>query len=366
MGGIFISYRRGDSAPYARLLRDDLGDRFGSDLIFRDIDNIRPGAKFAEVIDQAIEGCSAFIALIGDEWLTVSDDAGARRLDNPDDYVRLEITSALERNVLIVPVLIESAEMPDADALPPPLRPLVMRQAVVLTDAGWKHQVQQLIDALGSVVVTPVAAAPPPPAQTQTVAPPPTAGATSKIPRRPLTLAIVAALMVLAVLLVKAVVDDDPPIDSAQSPLTTVQLADSLVLRPGSGFEVKVPGGWGDPRHFNVAEEAGWVEEWTDPADPNRKVRVLGSGCGPCATDTEGRANAFGVVPAGADKPLQRSNNTRAFYEVVPGANPYRGHGLIKVFPVDAAPQGYYRVEVWLPEADRRVTTDILNSFTLT
>ena len=97
MGGIFISYRREDSELYAGRLRDTLSHHFGAEQVFRDIDTIDPGELFPRVIEQAVGSCDALLAVIGPTWLAVRDEAARRRLDNPNDYVRLEIAAALGR-----------------------------------------------------------------------------------------------------------------------------------------------------------------------------------------------------------------------------------------------------------------------------
>ncbi len=162
MGGIFISYRRDDSAPYARLLSDELGERFGQPNIVRDIDTIRPGTPFARAIETAVSSCDALIVVIGKEWLTVKNDNGRRRLDDPEDYVRLEVLAGLRRDdVLVVPVLVEKAQMPSEAELPPELAPLSGRMALEVSDAGWQYQVGQLVEVLTTVI--PPATDPPQP-----------------------------------------------------------------------------------------------------------------------------------------------------------------------------------------------------------
>jgi TIR domain-containing protein len=89
MGGIFISYRRDDSGPYAGRLRDTLTHHFGAEQVFRDIDSVDPGERFPRLIEQEVGSCDALLALIGPEWLAITDAAGRRRLDDPDDFVRL-------------------------------------------------------------------------------------------------------------------------------------------------------------------------------------------------------------------------------------------------------------------------------------
>ena len=97
MGGIFISYRRDDSGPYAGRLRDALTHHFGAEQVFRDIDSVDPGERFPRLIEQEVGSCDALLALIGPKWLAITDAAGRRRLDDPDDFVRLEIATALGR-----------------------------------------------------------------------------------------------------------------------------------------------------------------------------------------------------------------------------------------------------------------------------
>ena len=96
MGGVFISYRRDDTAGYAGRLYDALTAHFGRDLVFIDVDSIRAGQNFVDVIDGWIASCSVVIVLIGKGWLN-SADARGRRLDDPQDFVRLEVASALRQ-----------------------------------------------------------------------------------------------------------------------------------------------------------------------------------------------------------------------------------------------------------------------------
>jgi hypothetical protein len=92
--GIFLSYRRADAAPYARLMQFQLRERFPETRIFMDLDSIEPGLDFAEVIREAVESCAVLVALIGKQWATLADEDGRRRLDDPGDYVRFEIQAA--------------------------------------------------------------------------------------------------------------------------------------------------------------------------------------------------------------------------------------------------------------------------------
>jgi TIR domain len=153
MGGIFISYRRDDSGPYAGRLRDTLSQHFGAEQVFRDIDSVDPGERFPRLIEQEVGSCDALLALIGPGWLAITDDAGRRRLDDPDDFVRLEIATALGRSdVLVIPVLVGATSMPAAADLPKPLAALVECNAVRITDENWDAQVARLTGALEKVV----------------------------------------------------------------------------------------------------------------------------------------------------------------------------------------------------------------------
>jgi hypothetical protein len=115
---VFISYRRDAGAGYAGRIADTLVEHFGEDKIFRDIDSLEPGLDFAEAIERAIESSEVLIAVIGKNWLTATDAAGQKRLENPDDYVRTEIATALKRKIRVIPLLIQGAAMPSASELP--------------------------------------------------------------------------------------------------------------------------------------------------------------------------------------------------------------------------------------------------------
>jgi hypothetical protein len=148
----FISYRRDDAAGYAGRLHEALENRLGRDQVFRDVDTLEPGQDFIEAIHSRLAECRVFIAMIGREWLDARDSEGRRRLDQPHDYVRLEIITALERrDVRVIPVLIEGATMPPVESLPEPVRPLARKQAVHLRDDAWDHDVDRLAAAIADV-----------------------------------------------------------------------------------------------------------------------------------------------------------------------------------------------------------------------
>lgn len=155
MPGIFISYRRQDSAGWAGHLTDRLKEQFGADNIFMDIEAIEAGVDFVEAINTAVSSCQVLLAIIGPQWLTLTDPRGRRRLDIPEDFIRLEIAAALNRNVRVVPVLVGGAEMPKPEELPEDIRPLTRRQAQELTDSRWDYDVEQLIKTLCKVLGIP-------------------------------------------------------------------------------------------------------------------------------------------------------------------------------------------------------------------
>jgi len=148
MNGIFISYRRDDSAGHAGRLFDRLAARFGKDSVFMDVEGIEAGVDFVESIEKAVGGCDVLLAVIGRGWLDSRDSEGKRRLDDNQDFIRLETSSALARNVRVIPVLVEGARMPRAEALPEDLRPITRRQAVELRDSRWEDDIQVLIGVL--------------------------------------------------------------------------------------------------------------------------------------------------------------------------------------------------------------------------
>src|SRR5687767_11777987 len=132
MANIFMSYRREDTAPYAGRLYDRLAAQFGKDQIFIDVDRIQPGDDFVEIITRTIAAARVLLVVIGRQWASVSDHTGARRLDDPDDFVRLEILAALARDLRVIPVLVGGATMPRPEDLPEPLQPVARRLAFEL------------------------------------------------------------------------------------------------------------------------------------------------------------------------------------------------------------------------------------------
>ncbi len=171
MDGIFISYRRDDSAGYAGRLYDRLIPHFGAQRVFMDVEGIELGTDFVAAIEEAVGSCRVLIVIIGDEWLKTTDAAGRRRLEDPHDFIRLETVTALQRGIRVVPVLVGGAFMPRADELPDDLKPLARRQAIEISHKQWDATTAELIRAL-EAILSPAGAAlrltpptpPPPPA----------------------------------------------------------------------------------------------------------------------------------------------------------------------------------------------------------
>jgi hypothetical protein len=135
--GIFISYRRGDAPAYAGRLYDQLAERFGDENVFMDVDTIEPGADFVARIEDAVGSAAALLVVMGRGWVDAKDELGRRRLDDPEDFVRLEVASALQRNVRVIPVLVGGATMPESEQLPAVLASLSRRNALLVSDLDW-------------------------------------------------------------------------------------------------------------------------------------------------------------------------------------------------------------------------------------
>ena len=147
MARIFLSYRRDDSSGHTGRLYDRLSHHFGRINLFMDVDTIALGLDFVEAIQDAVGACDVLLAVIGPQWLTSTDLLGHRRLDNLEDFVRLEITTALERKIRVIPVLVGGASMPRSTELPGVLQPLAHRQALVVGD-HFHPDVDRLVEAL--------------------------------------------------------------------------------------------------------------------------------------------------------------------------------------------------------------------------
>jgi hypothetical protein len=151
-GQIFISYRREESRWSARSLCDRLTEHFDPNQIFMDVDDIALGEDFLKAIEKRVGECDVLIAVIGAHWLTSTDEQGNRRLDNPEDFVRMEIATALKRDIRVIPVLVDGALMPRSTDLPDDLKQLVHRNALQIGDTHFDDDCRRLVAAIEQVL----------------------------------------------------------------------------------------------------------------------------------------------------------------------------------------------------------------------
>ena len=153
MPDIFISYRRADSADISDRVQDWLNRRYGRRRVFRDVSDILAGSDFVDSLNRAQEQSKIVFVVIGPHWLDAMDSQGQRRLDNPTDFVRREVTAALREEKMIVPLLVEGATMPQAAALPPDLAPLAYFTPFILRPDPWfKQDMQQLFHVIAPMM----------------------------------------------------------------------------------------------------------------------------------------------------------------------------------------------------------------------
>jgi hypothetical protein len=146
MGSIFVSYRREGGSGFAGRIEADLQRRFGQVEVFRDVDDLASGEDFVHGLERALQSCRVLIVVVSKSWLTAAGASGARRIDDPRDFVRQEISAALRRDVQVIPVLVEGARMPSEADLPDELKPLARRQAHELADSRWDYDLGRLAD----------------------------------------------------------------------------------------------------------------------------------------------------------------------------------------------------------------------------
>jgi hypothetical protein len=149
-GRVFISYRRGETSGQARALHDRLAQRFGADRVYMDVDSIALGADFVQNIEQALNSSSAVLVLIGRDWM--GQGGGERPFDDPTDFIRLEVGTALALGVPTIPILVERASMPTSAELPEELRPLARRHALELENSRWEYDVSRLVTAVETLL----------------------------------------------------------------------------------------------------------------------------------------------------------------------------------------------------------------------
>jgi hypothetical protein len=151
MAGVFVSYRRSDSAGHTGRLMDALVEGFEPQQLFRDIEAIEAGADFVEAINRAVADSSVMLVVIGPQWLTAQTSDSKRRIDQENDFVRLEIEAALSLDLRVIPVLVGDASMPSADGLPASLKTLARRQAQEISDRRWDYDVDQLLAVMEKI-----------------------------------------------------------------------------------------------------------------------------------------------------------------------------------------------------------------------
>lgn len=147
---VFIGYRQEDSADVAGRAYDRLRKSFGSDSVFRDVDALPVGQDFGSYIFGVLSRCRVFLAFIGPTWLDARDAEGRRRIDDPSDWVRIEIETAFRTPRLqVIPVLVDGASMPRLEDLPQSLRPICrLNAAAVRRDPDFHRDMDRLIAAL--------------------------------------------------------------------------------------------------------------------------------------------------------------------------------------------------------------------------
>lgn len=250
---IFISYRRDDAEGEAGRLYDDLVRVYGDDSVFMDVAGIAPGLDFRKAIDDNVSGCGVFLAVVGPEWATITGTSGQRRLDEFDDFVRLEIASALTRNIAVIPVLVHEARMPHPDQLPDNIKDFAYRNSVELSHPRWSSDVQLLIKALKQYVTTSAETETEPVHATVPVQlPPPVSNEPAALAtksRLPLVLGIGAAVVLLAVIGFFVLKSKQAPVDNTvtTTPVQSASAAEANVLtgswrnsQPKSGEDVLV------------------------------------------------------------------------------------------------------------------------------
>ena len=155
MAKVFVSYRRGGASQQTYRLTDELKRRVGEENLFLDVDSIAPGEPFAVAIDRAIRASDVVLVIIGPRWLKLAHQDGTRRIDDPDDHLRIEIETALNSGVKVIPVLVNGAVMPQRSELPESIDRLSGLHAQSLIDTHWAHDVDHLIAHIDPTPIKP-------------------------------------------------------------------------------------------------------------------------------------------------------------------------------------------------------------------
>lgn len=147
-GKIFISYRRGDSSGESGRLNENLEQIFGDENVYFDVEAIGGGINFKKDILRALNSCKVLIAVIGPRWLDIKDDAGKKRLENPDDFIRLEISTALSRGIMVIPLLVNGATQPKRSELPDDIKDLAGLNSLEISNKRWNYDLNELVKTL--------------------------------------------------------------------------------------------------------------------------------------------------------------------------------------------------------------------------
>lgn len=148
MPRFFVSYRIDDGVHAAAAIADRLARHFGPENIFRDRDSLSLGELYPTRIRRALEQCDKVLAVVGPSWLEIRDSSGRRRLDNPEDWVRMELRTAFERDIPVVPVLLDDTPLPDLRRLPTDIASLSLCTYWQVRHQTFESDVQGLIDGL--------------------------------------------------------------------------------------------------------------------------------------------------------------------------------------------------------------------------
>jgi hypothetical protein len=148
MSSVFISYRRQTAAGEARSLFNDLVARWGRNAVFMDVDSISLGRDFRSELEKTLAVCDVMLVIIDKDWAAAKDETGQIRLENAGDFVRMEIEAALERDIVVTPVLVKGAQMPAAKELPAEISDLAYRNGFELSHSRWESDVREMIRRL--------------------------------------------------------------------------------------------------------------------------------------------------------------------------------------------------------------------------
>lgn len=275
MTSIFISYRRADSMAYTGRIYDRLVNAFGAHHVFKDVEDIPPGEDFRSVLDKALTKADVVLIIMGPQWLMITDDGGKRRLNDPTDFVRIEVETALKRNdVLVIPVLVNNATMPSAEALPAALKDLAFRNSVVVrNDPDFNPDINHLITAIEKRLKG------------------------ERSGRLPLIIGAIAAIAIIAALLIFVVL---PGLNkSAPTPTATAQVAAVFTTPAPTDEPTKAP--------TNTTEPTAAASGTSISVEATAEVTEA-------ATQEVAAANLTPTVAFPNGRPLQLLYNDSSFY----------------------------------------------------